>query len=145
MYHLNKKHMKIKFVVLILLLSVKPLSLLAQHRADQQHLTDPHSFSMILLGDPQGYAKYDINQPLFELCTAWIADNIQNLNVKAVLCTGDLVEQNENIVLNRDMLNQTSSEMWKSCSRALSVLTTKYHTLFLLVIMIMAINVQRME
>lgn len=125
MYHLNKKHMKIKFVVLILLLSVKPLSLLAQHRADQQHLTDPHSFSMILLGDPQGYAKYDINQPLFELCTAWIADNIQNLNVKAVLCTGDLVEQNENIVLNRDMLNQTSSEMWKSCSRAFERLDNK--------------------
>lgn len=64
----------------------------AQHRADQQHLQNPESFSMILLGDPQGYIKYDINQPLFELQTAWIADNIDNLNIKAVLCTGDLVE-----------------------------------------------------
>ncbi len=77
----------------------------AQHRADMQHLENEDSFSMIVLGDPQGYIKYDINQPLFDLCTAWIADNIDNLNIKAVLCTGDLVEQNENIAMNRYMLN----------------------------------------
>ena len=71
----------------------------AQHRADMQHLENEDSFSMIVLGDPQGYIKYDINQPLFDLCTAWIADNIDNLNIKAVLCTGDLVEQNENIAI----------------------------------------------
>mgnify|MGYP000556181420 FL=1 len=34
----------------------------AQHRADPQKLVNPESFSMILLGDPQGYTKYDINQ-----------------------------------------------------------------------------------
>ncbi len=88
----------------------------AQDRADRQQLSDPESFSMILLGDPQGYIKYDINQPLFDLCTAWIADNIDNLHIKAVLCTGDLVEQNENIVRNRKMLNQTSREMWEAVS-----------------------------
>ncbi|MCQ2178150.1 MAG: metallophosphoesterase [Bacteroidales bacterium] len=88
----------------------------AQDRADRQSLENPESFSMILLGDPQGYVKYDINQPVFELCTAWIADNIDNLNIKAVLCTGDLVEQNENIVMNRRMLNQTSREMYEWAS-----------------------------
>ena len=80
---------------------------------------------MILLGDPQGYTKYDINQPLFDLCTAWIADNVDHLNIKAVLCTGDLVEQNENIVLNRKMLNQTSREMWEAASHALARLDGK--------------------
>lgn len=90
----------------------------AQHRADPQKLVDPESFSMILLGDPQGYTKYDINQPLFDLCTAWIADNIEPLKIKAVLCTGDLVEQNDNNVLNRKMLNQTSREMWEAASQA---------------------------
>ena len=90
----------------------------AQNRADRQNLENPESFSMIVLGDPQGYEKYDINQPLFELCTAWIADNVDHLNIKGVLCTGDLVEQNENIVMNRDMLNQTSREMWESVSCA---------------------------
>ena len=96
-----------------------------QHRADRQKLTDPKSFSMILMGDPQGYTKYDINQPLFELTTAWCADNIDNLRIKAVLCTGDLVEQNENIVRNRDMLNQTSRQMWEWASHCMERLDNK--------------------
>lgn len=50
---------------------------------------------MILLPDPQSYNKFDANQPLFELQTAWIANSIGSLNIKGVLCTGDLVEQNE--------------------------------------------------
>ena len=98
---------------------------MGQHRADRQQLTDEQSFSMILLGDPQGYIKYDINQPLFDLCTAWIADNIDQLHIKAVLCTGDLVEQNENIVRNRKMLNQTSREMWQAVSRSFERLDGK--------------------
>ena len=110
--------MKTSIITTLLLASSAMMS--AQHRADQQHLDNPDSFSMILLGDPQGYTKYDINQPLFELQTAWIADNIDNLNIKAVLCTGDIVEQNDNIIRNRNMLNQTSREMWESASRSFS-------------------------
>ncbi|MDR0353884.1 MAG: metallophosphoesterase [Opitutaceae bacterium] len=110
-------------VALALLCAAAPLR--AQKRADPQKLAHADSFSMILLGDPQGYTKYDINQPLFELCTLWIADNISPLNIKAVLCTGDLVEQNENIVRNRKMLNQTSREMWESASRSLARLDNK--------------------
>ncbi|WP_080903134.1 metallophosphoesterase [Parabacteroides sp. Marseille-P3160] len=117
--------MKTKLIFLIILIAGKILSVNAQQRADQQHLSDPNSFSMILMGDPQGYTKYDINQPLFELCTAWAVDNIENLHIKAVLLTGDLVEQNENIVLNRKMLNQTSREMWESASRSLARLDNK--------------------
>ena len=30
------------------------------------------------------------------MCTEWIADNIDNLKIKTVLCTGDIVEQNDN-------------------------------------------------
>ena len=59
----NKRFMKkYLFAGLSALCSLMPLS--AQHRADQQKLYDENSFSMILLGDPQGYTKYDINQPL---------------------------------------------------------------------------------
>ncbi|MDD3107788.1 MAG: metallophosphoesterase [Alistipes sp.] len=112
-------------IYLLLLLGGLALPTSAQHRADPQALTDSSSFSMILMGDPQGYTKYDINQPIFELCTAWIADQIENLNIKSVLITGDLVEQNENIVRNRKMLNQTSREMWESASRALARLDHK--------------------
>ena len=117
--------MKSNFLVFIIGLSFLCFEIKAQNRADQQHLDNPNSFSMILLGDPQGYTKYDINQPLFDLCTAWIADNIKNLNIKAVLCTGDIVEQNENIVRNRKMLNQTSKEMWTAASNAFSRLDNK--------------------
>ncbi|WP_300300984.1 metallophosphoesterase [uncultured Muribaculum sp.] len=109
----------------VMIYSCLAITAVGQHRADRQSLEDPGSFSMILLGDPQGYIKYDINQPLFELQTAWIADNIDNLNIKAVLCTGDLVEQNDNIVMNRNMLNQTSREMWENVSRSFARLDGK--------------------
>lgn len=109
------------FILMFCVLS--PLA--AQNRADRQQLDDPNSFSMILLGDPQGYVKYDLNQPIFDLCTAWIADNVEHLKIQAVLCTGDLVEQNENIVRNRNMLNQTSREMWEAASKAFSRLDGK--------------------
>lgn len=113
---------KILFLAIMLIYSI---DLAAQHRADQQQLIDPNSFSMILMGDPQGYVKYDINQPLLDVTTAWIADNVDHLNIKAVLCTGDLVEQNENIVRNRNMLNQTSKEMWEAVSSSFSRLDNK--------------------
>lgn len=101
------------------------MPVLSQNRADRQHLQNPKSFSMVVFGDPQGYTKYDINQPLFDLSTAWIADNVKNLNVKAVLFTGDLVEQNENIVRNLRMLNQTSKQMWEWASHCLKRLDNK--------------------
>lgn len=117
-----------KYIRIILALSLSALgaaSLAAQDRADRQNLDNEDSFSMIVLGDPQGYTKYDINQPIFELCTAWIADNVDHLKIKAVLCTGDLVEQNENITMNRRMLNQTGKEMWESASRSMARLDGK--------------------
>ena len=43
--------------------------------------------------DPQSYTKFAANQPLFDLQTAWIAQNIEPLNIKAALFTGDMVEQ----------------------------------------------------
>ena len=100
-----------RIIFLLALLGSIGTSLAKVTHIDAQQLSNPESFSMIVFGDPQGYSKYDINQPLYELSTSWIAGNVDNLNIKAVLFTGDLVEQNENIVRNRKMLNQTSREM----------------------------------
>ena len=58
------------------------LPLLAQANTNQQHLCNPNSFSMILLGDPQNYVKYDYNQPVFELMTAWTAHHIDSLHIR---------------------------------------------------------------
>lgn len=80
---------------------------------------------MILLPDPQSYNKFDANQPLFELQTAWIANSIEPLNIKGVLCTGDLVEQNEIRIPDGINGNQTSEEQWQAASRAFERLDDK--------------------
>jgi len=49
--------MKIKNLIVATATMLCALTANAQDRADQQHLTDPNSFSMILLGDPQGYVN----------------------------------------------------------------------------------------
>ena len=84
---------KLFFILTIIHLNIFCIS--AQIYPVRPQLSDKHSFSMILLPDPQSYNKFDANQPLFELQTAWIANSIEPLNIKGVLCTGDLVEQNE--------------------------------------------------
>lgn len=73
---------------------------------------------MVLLPDPQTYVKFERNQPILELMTTWIKENIDSLNIKLVLCTGDLVEQNE--MINPDGLkaNQSSGQQWTSVARA---------------------------
>lgn len=114
-----------KYVVCIVLWLACSLSANAQRHADRQELANPESFSMILLGDPQGYVKYDFTQPILELCTAWIADNVEQLQIKAVLCTGDLVENNENIIQDSKIVNQTSREMWEAVSRSFARLDHK--------------------
>lgn len=95
------------------------------YRPVKAELTDKNSFSMIVYPDPQGYAKYAENQPIFELMTAWTASNLKRLNVKTVLCTGDLVEFNELPIADLGMSNQNSEEQWKSASKAFEWLDGK--------------------
>lgn len=101
------------------------LSVIAQVYPVKPRLSDKQSFSMIVLPDPQSYIKFDANQPLFELQTAWIANNIDSLQIKSVLCTGDLVEQNDLRIPDGVNGNQTSEEQWKAVSRAFERLDNK--------------------
>ena len=84
---------KLFFILTIIHLNIFCIS--AQIYPVRPQLSDKHSFSMILLPDPQSYNKFDANQPLFELQTAWIANSIEPLNIKGVLCTGDLAYRDE--------------------------------------------------
>ena len=74
------------------------MTITAQRNFNRQGPIDPNSFNMVVIPDPQNYVKFDYNQPVLELMTAWIANHIDTLNVKVVLCTGDLVDQNECVV-----------------------------------------------
>ena len=92
-------------------------------------LQEEGSFSMIMVPDPQSYTKFAANQPLFDLQTAWIAQNIDRLNIKAALFTGDMVEHNgKQISLplpNPYNGDQTGRQQWEAVSRALSRLDNR--------------------
>jgi hypothetical protein len=81
------------------------------------------SFSMILVPDPQTYSKFEENQAIFDLQTAWIARNIDRLNIRAALFTGDMVEQNNKLIAEGRPSaysgNQTSRQQWEAVSHAL--------------------------
>ncbi len=87
-------------------------------------LETPGSFTMIMVPDPQSYVKFAANQPLFELQTAWVAQNINRLNIKAALFTGDMVEHNSKVISgplpNEYNGDQTGRQQWEAVSRALS-------------------------
>lgn len=92
-------------------------------------LEEEGSFSMIMVPDPQSYVKFAANQPLFELQTAWIAQNIKRLNIKAALFTGDMVEQNNKLISaplpNEYNGDQTSRQQWEAISRGLARLDNR--------------------
>lgn len=109
----------------VLLLTLWSLPVTAQENYNPPQLSSPDSWTMILLPDPQTYVKFGRNQPILELMTAWISENIDTLNIKMVLCTGDLVEQNEMINPDGIVANQHSKLQWKSVSNAFSRLDGK--------------------
>lgn len=126
--------MKIKLVIVnVLLLSSAVMS--GQIRQSEPiipvypQLDDSESFSMIMFGDPQSYVKFSATQPLFDLQTAWIAQNAERLNVMTALITGDLVEQNNKLIAgglpNFQNGTQTSRQQWEAISHSLSYLDGK--------------------
>ncbi|MGO3706491.1 MAG: metallophosphoesterase [Mesonia hippocampi] len=119
--------MKNKTIVVLtmVLYAVITMPIYAQNFPEKFSLTEEGSFSMILLPDTQNYAKFDINQPLFTLMTKWIAGNIDHLNIKAVISTGDQVEHNDFFLKERENGNQTSKQQWEAISESYKELDNK--------------------
>lgn len=88
-------------------------------------LSDSNSWTIIMLPDPQTYQRYERNQPLFELMTAWISENIKKLNIQLVICTGDLVQHNEMINPDGVSANQASKQQWAAVAHAFNRLDGK--------------------
>ena len=124
-----------KRIVMLAVAILMASSLMAQGRKGipqlpvYADLQDEGSFSMILVPDPQSYTKFAANQPLFDLQTAWIAQNIEHLNIKAALFTGDMVEQTGKLISgplpNEYNGDQTGRQQWEAVSRALSRLDNR--------------------
>ncbi len=93
-------------------------SLQAQEAYSPPKLTNDKSWSMVMIPDPQTYGKFGRNQPVFELMTSWIAESIDPLNIDMVLCTGDLVEQNNMPNPGFSNGDQPSKSQWESVARA---------------------------
>jgi hypothetical protein len=115
--------MRKKITLLLALLTVA-FNLNAQTKEDPlaPKLSNPKSYTWILLPDPQTYQKFGRNQALFSGMINWIKDQKTKLNIQLVLCTGDLVEQNN--ILKPDSINgdQTSLEQWKAVSTSFNQL-----------------------
>ena len=110
---------------LFILCALIPVSAFAQNTYTPPKLSHPDSWSMVVLPDPQTYVKFERNQPLFELMTAWISENADPLHIRMVLCTGDLVEQNEMPNPDGRNGNQSSKAQWESVARAFGRLDGK--------------------
>ena len=118
---MKKLFQKLGLICFMMLLFTKAF---AQDVYQKPKLEHASSWSMILIPDPQNYVKYGRNQPILDLMTAWIEENIDSLNIKMVMCTGDLVEQNDRI--NRgDDGNQSSQRQWEAISHSFSILDGK--------------------
>jgi len=96
----------------------------AQSTFQRPALEQPKSWSLIMVPDVQNYVKWSQNQPILDLMTAWIEAHIDSLNVKMVVCTGDLVEQNDIINRGEDG-NQSAQRQWEATKRAFSKLDGK--------------------
>ncbi len=92
---------------------------MGQEPAEAPRLSDPGSFTWILLPDLQNYQKFERNQPILQLMINWIKDQRENLNIQMVFCTGDLTDRG-NIIAYDDLGkgDQSTFQQWKALSAA---------------------------
>lgn len=88
-------------------------------------LGSDRAWTAIILPDPQIYVKYERNQPILDLMTAWISENIDHLNIRFVLCTGDLVDDNTLFRADLKSKIKTSRQQWNAVSGSFAKLDGK--------------------
>ena len=110
-----------KLIILLILACLNGPFAAAQN-PEPVALSDSSSWCMVLIPDPQTYTKFDYNHPTFELMMHWIKQNKRRLNIRLVLCTGDLVEQNQRTVPDGVNGNLPSDKQWQFVSDAFGIL-----------------------
>ncbi|TJZ63535.1 serine/threonine protein phosphatase [Sphingobacterium olei] len=96
----------------------------SQAKFEKPSLTHKDSWSIVMIPDLQNYVKYNRNQPILDMMMSWIEDNIDTLNIKMVVCVGDLVEQNDIINQGHDG-DQSAQKQWEAASKSFSRLDGK--------------------
>lgn len=114
----------VQFLIMVLLASSPVSNLFAQETYQKPALEQKGSWSLIMVPDVQNYVKWGRNQPILDLMTAWIEENIDTLNIKMVMCAGDLVEQNDIINPGHDG-NQSAQRQWEAVANAFAKLDGK--------------------
>ncbi len=122
-HHPLKRYVRRTILTGIALLGL-PLAFAKEAAYQAPARENPDSWSMIMIPDIQNYVKWGRNQPILDLMMAWIEENIDPLNIRMVVCVGDLVQNNEKIVNDYDG-NQTTSQQWQAVSRAFARLDGK--------------------
>jgi hypothetical protein len=102
----------------LLCLFVLSFGVWAQTPVKAPTLENEKSWTLVVLPDPQTYVKFERNQGILELMTAWVAENIDPLKIRMVLCTGDLVEQNNILKGDPPNGNQSSINQWRAIDRS---------------------------
>ena len=116
--------MKKRFVIATLLIGWLTNASFSQQPYQKPLLEQKGSWCLIVVPDLQNYAKWGRNQPIMDLMMAWIADNIDTLNIKMVMGMGDLVENNEKITTDFDG-DQTTQSQWQAVAKAFAKLDGK--------------------
>jgi predicted MPP superfamily phosphohydrolase len=97
----------------------------AQHKFVSPKLSDSAAWSIILLPDPQNYVKFERNQPILDIMMNWITERIDSLNIKMVMCTGDLVEHDDIVNPDGKKMDQTGQQQWRAVAKAFGKLDGK--------------------
>ena len=82
-------------------------------------LSDPQSWTMVVVPDIQTYIKQIENHGILDMMLAWMVRRRAEMNIQQVLFTGDLVYRNDlgRVSKNNDLV---SDEQWKALSRIMT-------------------------
>jgi len=116
---------KINTLVLSLIFLLGSFQSFSQKLPEAPKLSSPGSYTWILLPDVQSYQKFGRNQALFQLMADWIIDQKDELNIKMVLCMGDLVEQNNLLIPDSINGDQPSVNQWEASKAGFAKLNNK--------------------
>lgn len=85
-------------------------------------LSDKKSWTMVIVPDTQTYIQKSINHGIMHLMFSWMVFNKERLNIRQVLFTGDLVNNNDRAYPMPGHIELFGSEQWESFSGLMKIL-----------------------